>query len=72
MKVALLFPLLLVIAVSVIVLAVMLGDYGPWYFAWLVGTVIMVLVAAAGGALFDVQSERDGTRSGLSDKQGDQ
>lgn len=72
MKVALLFPLLLVIAVSVIVLAVMLGDYGPWYFAWLVGTVMMVLVAAAGGALFDVQSESDGARAGSSVEQGDQ
>jgi predicted outer membrane lipoprotein len=55
MKTILLFPLLLAIAAVVIVLAVILGDYGPWYFAWLVGTVMMVLVAAAGGALLDAQ-----------------
>jgi hypothetical protein len=39
------------------VLAVLLGDYGPWYFAWLVGTVMMVLVVVAGGALLEVQVE---------------
>lgn len=59
MKSARLFVLLSVIAVLAIVLAVMLGDYGPWYFAWLIGTVMMVLVAAAGGALLDVQQARD-------------
>ena len=48
MKTGLLFTLMLLIAVLVIVLAVMLGDYGPWYFAWLVGTVMMVLVSASG------------------------
>ena len=44
------FLLFLLIALLAIVLGVILGDYAPWYFAWLVGTVMLVLVAAAGGA----------------------
>lgn len=36
-------------------LAVVAGDYGPWYFAWLVGTTMIVLIAAAGAVLFDTQ-----------------
>ena len=58
MKTGLLFTLMLLITVLVIVLAVMLGDHGPWYFAWLVGTVMMVLVSASCGALFEVQQQR--------------
>ena len=36
-------------------LAVVAGDYGPWYFAWLVGTTMIVLIAAAGAVMFDTQ-----------------
>ncbi len=43
------------ISLWLIFLGVILGDYGPWYFAWLVGTVMIVLIAAAGGALMDTQ-----------------
>lgn len=54
------FVLYLVIALLAIVLGVVLGDYAPWYFAWLVGTVMLVLVAAAGGAWLDTQeAEQD-------------
>jgi hypothetical protein len=49
-----LFGLALVLALA-IALAVVAGDYGPWYFAWLVGTVMIVLIAAAGAILFDTQ-----------------
>ncbi|WP_312262902.1 hypothetical protein [Candidatus Igneacidithiobacillus taiwanensis] len=38
-------------------LSVILGDYGPWYFAWLIGTTMIVLVSAAGAAMFDSQDE---------------
>ncbi len=56
------FVLYLVIALLAIVLGVVLGDYAPWYFAWLVGTVMLVLVAAAGGAWLDAQeAEQDGS-----------
>lgn len=37
--------------------AVFVGDQGPWYFAWAVGTVMIVLVAAAGAVLCDAQAE---------------
>ncbi|AOU98181.1 hypothetical protein BI364_09635 [Acidihalobacter yilgarnensis] len=46
-----------VLALLLIFLTVIIGDYGPWYFAWIVGTVMIVLVSAAGGALLDTQIE---------------
>ena len=45
------------LALLLIFLTVIIGDYGPWYFAWIVGTVMIVLVSAAGGALLDTQIE---------------
>ncbi|MBE1158967.1 hypothetical protein [Dyella acidiphila] len=58
MKTFLLFLLFMFIAALVIVMAVILGDTGAWYFAWLVGTAMIVLVAAAGGVMLDAQDER--------------
>ncbi|MDE1905730.1 MAG: hypothetical protein KGH75_04695 [Rhodospirillales bacterium] len=40
-------------------LAVVAGDYGPWYFAWLVGTTMIVLISTAGAVLFDTQETRN-------------
>lgn len=40
-----------------LLLAVVAGDYGPWYFAWMVGTVMIVLIASAGAVLYDNQHE---------------
>jgi predicted outer membrane lipoprotein len=40
-------------------LAVVAGDYGPWYFAWLVGTVMIVLISVAGAVLYDTQENPD-------------
>lgn len=57
MKTFLYFLLFLVLAIVVILFAVLLGDMGAWYFAWLIGTVMIVLIAAAGGALLDAQEE---------------
>lgn len=57
MKTFLLFLLFMFIAVLVIVMAVILGDAGAWYFAWLVGTAMIVLIAAAGGVMLDAQDE---------------
>jgi cytochrome c biogenesis protein CcdA len=51
------FVVYMLIGVLVIFLAAMLGDNGPWYFAWLVGTVMIVLISAAGAALLDTQEE---------------
>lgn len=47
--------LYIIIALLLIFLGIILGDYGPWYFSWLVGTVMIVLISAAGGALMDTQ-----------------
>ncbi len=48
---------LAVVLLIAIVLAVLCGDYGPWYFAWLVGTTMIILIAVAGGVLFETQLE---------------
>ena len=57
MKTLFLFLLYLLIALITIVIGVILGDYASWYFAWIVGTVMIVLVSAAGGAWLDAQDE---------------
>ncbi len=57
-KRVILFGLLMLLALLVIFLAILLGDSGPWYFAWLLGTATIVLVAAAGGAMLDTQQEQ--------------
>lgn len=48
-----------IIALVVLLLTIVLGDYGPWYFAWIVGTVMIVLISAAGGAMLDTQIENE-------------
>ncbi|SDC81515.1 hypothetical protein [Paraburkholderia lycopersici] len=58
MKTALQFTLYLTIAVCAIVLGVVVGNYGLWYFSWLIGTALIVLFATAGGVLFDTQQEQ--------------
>lgn len=50
------FALALVLALALF-LAVIAGDYGPWYFAWLVGTTMIVLVATAGAVLYEAQED---------------
>lgn len=51
------FLLFMIISGGVIFLAAVLGAHGAWYFAWLVGTAMIVLISAAGGALLDTQEE---------------
>jgi flagellar motor component MotA len=51
------FLVYMFIGVLVIFLAVILGDNGPWYFLWLVGTVMIVLISTAGAVLLDTQEE---------------
>lgn len=58
MKTFIHFALLMLIALLAIGLAILLGDRGAWYFAWLLGTVVIVLVAAAAGVMLDAQDER--------------
>lgn len=56
-----LIGLAVVMALSLL-FAVVAGDYAPWYFAWIVGTVMIVLIAACGAVLFETQeaSRADG------------
>ncbi len=63
------FLLFMVVAVMIIVLAAILGDEGAWYFAWLIGTTMIVLVSAAGGAMLDA-SEGAGPQGGDSTEHG--
>lgn len=51
------FSIAMVFAVIAILLGVILGDYGPWYLSWLLGTGFMILVAAMGGVLFEEQED---------------
>ena len=55
MKTFLSFAGLMGLSAVLIVLGVILGDYASWYFAWIVGTAMIVLVSAAGLAWLDAQ-----------------
>lgn len=50
-----------IIALVVLFLVILLGEKGAWYFAWILGTVMIVLISAAGGALLDTQEAESGT-----------
>ncbi|KAA8386141.1 hypothetical protein FOH24_15315 [Acetobacter tropicalis] len=43
--------------VIALLFAVFVGDQGPWYFAWVIGTVMIVLISGAGAVLLDAQEE---------------
>lgn len=58
MKTFLQFMLYLVIAIAAVVLGVIVGNYGLWYFSWFIGTALIVLFATAGGVFFDTQQEQ--------------
>lgn len=50
---------IIAMAVTVIAIffAVILGDYGPWYLSWVLGTGFMILVAVSAGVLFEAQDD---------------
>lgn len=50
------------ILVVALLLAVVTGDLGPWYFAWIVGTMMIVLIAASGAVMFETQETANRTR----------
>jgi hypothetical protein len=63
------FLIYLFIAICAIAMAIILGDFGSWYFAWLLGSVMIVLISAAGAALLDTQEEVPrGEQRGASDR----
>lgn len=47
----------LALAGLAILMGIILGDYGPWYLSWLLGTGFMILVAASAGVLFEAQED---------------
>ncbi|MBU2759755.1 cytochrome bd oxidase small subunit, CydX/CbdX family [Acidithiobacillus sulfurivorans] len=55
----------LIMALSLF-LAVITGDYGPWYFAWLVGTTMIVLIAVAGAVMYEKQDAENQDKTGRS------
>ncbi|MGU3576659.1 hypothetical protein ACLBWZ_14065 [Brucellaceae bacterium C25G] len=61
------FVLAMIIAVIAILIGIILGDYGPWYLSWLLGTGFMILVAALGGVLFEEQEEAASKRDSSAD-----
>ena len=57
MKGALRFIFWFIVALIALFLAILLGQRGSWYFAWVVGTVMIVLISVAGTVLLDAQEE---------------
>ena len=47
---------LAVVLVASLLFAVFVGDQGPWYFAWVIGTVMIILISGAGAIMLDAQS----------------
>ena len=45
------------LAALAILFGIILGDYGPWYLLWFLGTGFMVLVAVSAGVLFEAQED---------------
>lgn len=43
------------IAALCLLLAVVASGEGPWYFAWMLGTMMIILLAVAGGVMFETQ-----------------
>lgn len=63
MKTFLHFAVMLAAVAAAIVIAVIVGNYGAWYFSWIIGTIMIVLFAAAGGVLLDTQEYERVARS---------
>ncbi len=49
------FSALMLLGMLLVALGIILGDYASWYFAWIVGTAMIVLVSAAALAWLDAQ-----------------
>ncbi len=59
MKGFLIFVFWFVIALIALALAILLGNRGAWYFAWVLGTLMMVLIAVAGTVVLDARQEQE-------------
>jgi cyd operon protein YbgT len=56
------FLVYFVIAMIILLLCIVLGDYAPWYFAWLLGTVMIILIAVSGAVLYEGQEVKRNER----------
>ncbi|WP_204353735.1 hypothetical protein [Salinisphaera orenii] len=61
MKTALLFIFWFVVALIALFIAILLGERGAWYFAWVLGTMMIVLIAVAGTVVLDAQPPDTGS-----------
>ncbi|WP_066096243.1 hypothetical protein [Xanthomonas massiliensis] len=57
------FVILVILAGLAILLGIALGERGAWYFAWLLGTVVVVMVAAGAGIMLDAQDAVAGAQA---------
>ena len=48
---------LAIVLVISLLFAVFVGDQGPWYFSWVIGTVMIILISSAGAILLDAQMD---------------
>ena len=51
------------IAMGLLLLSIILGEKGPWYFAWILGTVMIILISVSGAVLLesqDAEPEQEG------------
>ncbi|HEX7389465.1 MAG TPA: hypothetical protein VF286_05100 [Acidiphilium sp.] len=54
---------LAIVLTFALLLAVVVTDYAPWYFAWMVGTVMIILIAASGAVMFETQEAAKAAKS---------
>ncbi|MEJ2587415.1 MAG: hypothetical protein P8165_07490 [Deltaproteobacteria bacterium] len=46
-----------VIALLILFLSILLGDKAPWYFAWVLGTIMIILISVSAAVLLEGQEE---------------
>lgn len=55
MKNILLFVFWFTVGLIALFLAIVLGEAGAWYLAWVLGTVMMMLIAATGTMILEAE-----------------
>ena len=58
MKGVLLFIFWFLVALIALFIAILLGEDGSWYLAWVMGTVMIVLIAVASTIRLDTEEEQ--------------
>ena len=56
------FVVYFVIVSVILFLCIILGDRAPWYFAWVLGTGMIILIAVSGAVLLEGQEEEQRQR----------